>query len=61
MAKKVCKNCDMIYEGEKCPNCGNQEHSEEIKGRLIILNPEESEVAKNTGKNEKGTYAIKSS
>ncbi len=60
MAKKVCKNCDLIYEGNKCPNCGSQEYGEEIKGRLIILDPENSKIAKKVGKESKGNYAIKS-
>ena len=58
--KKVCKICNMIYEGGKCPNCGGQEYGEEIKGRVVILSPESSEIAKNLKINKKGNYAIKS-
>jgi RNA polymerase subunit RPABC4/transcription elongation factor Spt4 len=50
----------MIYEGDKCPGCGNQEYNEEIKGRLIIFDAENSEVAKNTKITKKGKYNIKS-
>jgi DNA-directed RNA polymerase subunit E" len=50
----------MIYEGERCPGCGNQEYSEEIKGRIVILDPENSEIAKKLKINKKGEYAIKS-
>jgi DNA-directed RNA polymerase subunit E" len=57
--EKVCKNCNMIYEGDRCPGCGSQEYTEEIKGRLVITDPEKSEIAKNVGINKKGTYAIK--
>ncbi len=60
MAKKVCKNCNMIYEGEKCPGCGSQEYSEDIKGRIIILNPSESEIAKNLKIEKEGEYSIES-
>ena len=49
----------MIYEGDSCPGCGSQEYTEEIKGRLVITDPEKSEIAKNVGINKKGTYAIK--
>jgi len=59
MAKKTCKNCKMIYEGDKCPNCGSQEYTDSSKGRVIILNPESSEVAKNLKLTGKGSYAIK--
>ncbi len=60
MAKKVCKNCDFIYEGDKCPKCGNQEYGNEIKGRVAILDPEKSKIARHIGKSKKGIYAIKS-
>jgi DNA-directed RNA polymerase subunit E" len=59
MMKKACKNCKMIYEGAKCPNCGSQEYTESSKGRVIILNPQESEIAKNLKISNKGSYAIK--
>ena len=59
MAKKVCKNCNMIYEGEKCPNCSSQEYTEEIKGRVVVLDPENSEIAKNLKITKKGSYVIK--
>lgn len=58
--EKACKKCNMIYEGEKCPGCGNQEYNEEIKGRLIIFDAENSELAKNLKIGKKGKYSIKS-
>lgn len=58
--KKTCKNCNRIYEGGKCPNCGSQEYSEEIKGRVIILDPENSKIGQKLKINKKGEYAIKS-
>lgn len=58
--EKACKQCNAIYEGDKCPICGSQEYSEEIKGRLYIFDAENSEVAKNAGILKKGKYAIKS-
>jgi DNA-directed RNA polymerase subunit E" len=61
MAEKACKKCGMIYEGDKCPNCGSQEHVEEIKGRVVILDPENSEIAKNIKITKKGSYLIRSS
>ena len=58
--KKVCRICNLIYEGEKCPGCGSQEYSEEVKGRIVILDPENSEIAKTLKIAKKGNYAIKS-
>lgn len=49
----------MIYEGDKCPNCGSQEYTDSSKGRVIILGPENSEIAQNLKVKGKGSYAIK--
>jgi len=57
--KKACKKCKTIYSGTKCPKCGSEEASDTFKGKIVILNPEESEIAKNTNLKEKGEYAIK--
>jgi len=53
--QKACKICNTIHESEKCPNCESRENTESFKGRIIILNPEKSEIAtqlklKNKGK-----------
>lgn len=60
MAKeKACLNCRTIFEGAKCPNCGENVFSEGFKGEVEIFKPEESLVAKNMGIKTKGRYAIK--
>lgn len=56
---KACKICKRIYEGDKCPDCGNTEFTDEWKGRVMIFDPENSEIAKKLKINKKGTYAIK--
>ena len=58
---KACKNCKIIYEGDKCPKCGaeSSEATESWKGKVAILNPKQSEIAKKLKVNERGTYAIK--
>ncbi len=57
---KACKICRTIYEGkEKCPKCDSKEFIETIKGRIIVLNPEKSEIASKIGIKEKGEFAIK--
>jgi DNA-directed RNA polymerase subunit E" len=57
---KACKLCNTIYEsGDKCPKCGAKESTESYKGRIVILNPEKSEIAQKINIKEKGTYAIK--
>ena len=60
MAKqKACKECKTIYEGEACPNCQSKNSVDSWKGKVIISNPEQSEVAKRLKITKKGTYAIK--
>jgi DNA-directed RNA polymerase subunit E" len=61
MAKqKACKICNRIYEKEnKCPNCGAKESTEGFKGRIVIFDPEKSEIAKELKIKEKGNFAIK--
>jgi len=60
MAKeKACKNCKLIYEGDVCPNCGKKDTSDAFKGKVEIVNPEKSDLAKHLKVNKKGIYAIK--
>ena len=57
---KACKICNKIYEsGEKCPKCGAKEYTETFKGRIVILNPEKSEIAQKLNLKDKGNFAIK--
>ena len=60
MAKqKACKVCNKIYEIEnKCPNCESKESTEGFKGRIVVMNPEKSEIAKKLNITSKGNFAI---
>ncbi len=62
MAKKTkaCKKCRFIFEeGEKCPKCGSASITENWKGKIEIINAENSEIAKELKLNDKGIYTIK--
>jgi len=60
MAKeKACKNCKRIYEGNECPVCNKKETSDSFKGKVEIVNPEKSTLAKELKINKEGIYAIK--
>ena len=60
MAAKVCKQCKTIVEsGTKCPECGSEEIGESFKGKVSVLNPEQSEIAKNLKLAKKGVYALR--
>ena len=57
--EKACKECRTIYEGTKCPVCGSTESVDGFKGKIVVLNPEESEIAKKLGINKKGVFATR--
>ncbi len=59
MAKKVCKNCRLFVDGPHCPICKKAQFSTNWKGRIVILDPEKSLIAKKIGASVKGEYAIK--
>ena len=61
MAKaKACKLCNTIFEGrEKCPKCESKESTEGFKGRIVLLDPEKSEIAKKLDLKDKGNFAIR--
>ena len=57
--EKACKKCKIVFEGTKCPECGSEEFTDSFKGKVVVLKPEESEIAKNIKISKKGTFAIK--
>lgn len=59
MARKVCKKCKLFVQGSECPICKGKNFSENWKGRIVVLDAEHSEIAKEIGIKVKGEYAIK--
>jgi DNA-directed RNA polymerase subunit E" len=59
MAKKACKSCKYLFDGQKCPACDSDKFTDSWKGKIIVLNAEKSEIAQKTGIKVKGEYAIK--
>lgn len=61
MAKKskACRRCRFIHDEEKCPKCNSTANTESWKGKIDVLKPEGSEIAKNLRLTEVGVYAIK--
>jgi len=57
--KKACKKCKLFVEGEVCPACKSNQFSTNWQGRLIVLDPNKSSIAKKMGITFKGEYAIK--
>ncbi|RLG15969.1 hypothetical protein DRN69_02090 [Candidatus Pacearchaeota archaeon] len=57
--QKACKICHAIHEGEKCPKCDSKESTDSFKGRIVVLNPDKSEIAQKLNIKQKGNFAIK--
>ena len=57
--EKACKICNTIYDEDKCPRCESKESTESFKGRIVVLDPEKSEIAPKINIKSKGNFAIK--
>jgi len=60
MAKeKACKHCKTVFEGTKCPKCGSDDLTDTFRGKIKIINPEASEIAKKLNLKDKGDFALR--
>ncbi|MEK6824565.1 MAG: transcription elongation factor subunit Spt4 [Nanoarchaeota archaeon] len=59
MAMKACRQCRALFEGSKCLECGSTEHLDSFKGKIIVLNPEQSEISKKLSLPKKGLFAVR--
>ena len=59
MKKKACKKCKLFVEGPECPICKGSNFSTNWQGRIYVMDPEKSDIAKKIGITVKGEYAIK--
>jgi DNA-directed RNA polymerase subunit E" len=59
MKTRACKICNTIHDEDKCPKCNSRESTENFKGKIIVINPEKSEIAPKLKLKDKGTFAIK--
>ncbi len=56
---KVCKKCKLFVEADMCPLCKRDSFSTSWQGRLVIIDTNNSHIAKELGVTEAGEYAIK--
>lgn len=57
--KKVCKKDKIFYEGDECPICKGNNFTTSWQGRLNVIDPDKSEIAKKVNITRKGEYAVK--
>ncbi len=60
MVKELaCRKCRAITTGKVCPVCKSTDLTPDWSGIIVIVSPENSEIAKLLNINEKGKYALK--
>lgn len=59
MAERACKNCHRIVEGDVCPVCHESSFSDEWRGHVIIIDPENSKIAERMNVDTPGRYALR--
>lgn len=59
MREKACRKCRRLSLGPICPNCKEGGLSEDYSGLVVVFDPEKSAIAKKSGIDKPGRYAIK--
>ncbi|MGB9675036.1 MAG: transcription elongation factor subunit Spt4 [Candidatus Nanoarchaeia archaeon] len=59
MVKLACKICKKLLTKDKCPEHPDAKLTDTWKGRIIVLDKDNSELAKTLKINENGEYAIR--
>lgn len=59
MTEKACRECGRITEQDECPVCRNNDLADSWGGTVLVMNPEDSEIAERLGVNTPGTYAVR--
>ena len=57
--KQACRICKKLVTGDKCPIHPDAKLTDNWKGKIIVLDPEHSELAKTMKITDKGEYAIR--
>jgi len=57
--EKACRACrKVVLEEKECPSCGSSSFTTFWRGYVVIVNPEQSEIAKKMGISSSGKYAL---
>jgi DNA-directed RNA polymerase subunit E" len=59
MSQLACRECHRVTRDEVCPSCGSENLSEDWSGYVIIIEPDESEIADRMEVKLAGRYALK--
>ncbi|EMR73099.1 DNA-directed RNA polymerase, subunit E'' [Thaumarchaeota archaeon SCGC AB-539-E09] len=56
---RACRNCKIIIEENICPICRGTDLSDDYSGLLVVLEPEDSQMAQKMEIKKEGRYALK--
>jgi len=59
MSERACRQCNYLTAETTCPNCKSTSFSDDFSGFVIILDPENSAIAKAMKATKKGRYALR--
>lgn len=59
MTENVCKECHRIISGQTCEICGSSALTSDWSGYVVIIDPEQSKIAKKLAVKLPGKYALK--
>ncbi len=59
MTEKACRSCNFITSAGTCPNCGGTSLSNDWTGYVVVMEVENSEIAKRLNITNPGKYALK--
>ncbi|HII29575.1 DNA-directed RNA polymerase subunit E'' [Candidatus Woesearchaeota archaeon CG08_land_8_20_14_0_20_47_9] len=59
MKKKVCMRCKVFVEGDRCPLCKGNQLTTNWQGRVNVLHPSKSVIAKKMDISSEGEYVVK--
>jgi DNA-directed RNA polymerase subunit E" len=57
--RRACRICKLITEENVCPQCKSTDLSEDYSGLLVVLDPQNSQMAIKMEIKEAGRYALK--
>jgi len=59
MSPRACRTCKIITDENVCPICRSTDLSDDYSGLLVVIDPENSQLAKKLEIEKEGRYALR--
>ena len=59
MSPRACRTCKIITDENVCPICRSTDLSDDYSGLLVVIDPENSQLAKKLEIEKDGRYALR--